>query len=552
MSSHSASASAATESASVDLQAQLSAVAAERDQYARKAAERDHYARKTEVLARQVETLRSQLEWFKQQVFGETSERMLTVDPARQAQLFGGLPDAHQPDAAEPPKPPPATPSRPRRKKRPPGTGESGLRADATVPRRIVDERPEELDGEDKDDYEIIDYRVTERLARTRGTHFIVEYRRPVIKHRPSGRLRTPPAPPAVFDRSIADVTFLAGMILDKCQWHLPLHRQHQRLQAEGIHLSRTTLSDLMRRAAQLLTPIAAAQLAHVITSRVLALDETTMKAGRGRPGKMKRGYYWVAYGEDDEAVFTFSNSRGGVVVEDLLKDFRGTLLTDGYTVYDDYAAARPTITHAQCWAHARRKFDEAKKAEPKASTDALTLIGGIYHQESAIRDAGVVGAEKRERRRTFVAPYVEKFWDWVDRQLRRPDLEPKSRLARALNYARTRKDALEVFLDDPAVQLDTNHVERVLRPVPMGRKNHLFCWTETGAKELGVLHSLVATCRLQAVDPFMYLVDVLHRVDAHPSSAVVELTPRVWKQRLAQDPIRPAWWAGGPDEITP
>lgn len=504
-----------------------------------------------DALAERVRALEGHFEWLKRQVFGVTSERILEVDTTLQAALFAELPDAHAQDAVAAPAPA-ASKAPARRKHRPPGTGESGLRADASVPREIIELPLPEFMGEGDDDYEIVDVRITERLARRRGQHFIVEYRRPVVKHRPSGCMKTAPAPAGLFDRSIADVSFVAGLIIDKCQWHLPLHRQHQRLVATGIHLSRTTLSDLMRRAAELLNPIAAAQLEHVVQSQVLALDETTMKAGRAGPGKLKRGYYWVAYGEDDEAAFTFSSSRGGEVVEGLLSGFRGTLLTDGYTVYDEFAARRPEITHAQCWAHTRRKFDEAKTADPDAAAEALTLIGGIYHQEAWIREREFEGDEKRAQRQQYVAPYVARFWDWVDRQLRRGDLEPKSRLSRALKYALDRRAALEVFLSDPAVQIDTNHVERVLRPVPMGRKNHLFCWTETGARELGVLHSLVATCRLQDVDPYTYLVDVMQRVDRHPASAVLELTPRVWKARFGADPLRPDWDAAPEASITP
>lgn len=502
----------------------------------------DQRTHERDIALERIRALESKFDWLKRQVFGETSERIVEVDASLQSTLFTDLPDAHEDDPVLVPAPVAEPTSPPRRKKRPPGTGESGLRADATVPREIIELTLPEFMGEGDGDYEIVGCRVTERLARRQGQHFIIEYRRPVVKHVPSGRLKTAPAPAGLFDRSLADVSFVAGLIIDKCQWHLPLHRQHQRLEAAGIHLSRMTLSQLVRRAADLLQPIAAAQLEHVLASRVLALDETTMKAGRAGPGKMKRGYYWVAYGQDDEAVFTFSPSRGGRVVEALLGDFRGTLLTDGYEVYDAFAGSRAGITHAQCWAHTRRKFEEAKTADPDAAAEALTLIGGIYHQEAWIRESGLHGKEKVDKRQAYVAPYVARFWAWVDKQLRRGDLEPKSRLTRALNYALERRGPLEVFLTDPAVQIDTNHLERVLRPVPMGRKNHLFCWTETGARELGVLHSLVATCRLQEVDPYTYLVDVMQRVDRHPARAVRELTPRLWKERFSADPLRPDW----------
>ena len=97
----------------------------------------------------------------------------------------------------------------------------------------------------------------------------------------------------------------------------------------------------------------------------------------------------------------------------------------------------------------------------------------------------------------------------------------------------------LEVFLADPDVPIDTNHLERALRAIPMGRKNWLFCWTELGAKHVGIIQSLLVTCRLHGIDPYTYLVDVLQRVGQHPASRVAELTPRLWKQHFADNPLR-------------
>lgn len=115
----------------------------------------------------------------------------------------------------------------------------------------------------------------------------------------------------------------------------------------------------------------------------------------------------------------------------------------------------------------------------------------------------------------------------------------PATPFTRALGYVRDRKDALSVFLHDPEVALDTNHLERALRPIPMGRKNWMFCWTELGARDVGIVQSLIVTCRLQRIDPYAYLVDVLQRVAEHPASRVEELTPRRWKTLFADTPMR-------------
>jgi transposase len=125
------------------------------------------------------------------------------------------------------------------------------------------------------------------------------------------------------------------------------------------------------------------------------------------------------------------------------------------------------------------------------------------------------------------------------DRQCQRPELLPGSPLRKALKYAMSRQGSLEVFLSDPDVPIDTNHLERGLRPIPLGKKNWMFSWTEIGAERIGVIQSLLVTCRLQGVDPYTYLVDVLQRISVHPASRAIELTPRVWKTRFADNPMK-------------
>jgi transposase len=141
--------------------------------------------------------------------------------------------------------------------------------------------------------------------------------------------------------------------------------------------------------------------------------------------------------------------------------------------------------------------------------------------------------------RLTHSKPKVEVFFDWLDRQFQRQGFTPSNPFIKALNYVRERRLGLEVFLIDPDVPIDTNHIERALRVIPMGRKSWLFCWTELGARHVGIIQSLVVTCRLHGVDPYTYLVDVLQRVAEHPASRVAELTPRLWKQQFAGNPLR-------------
>jgi transposase len=486
----------------------------------------------TRLQQEQIAELQHQLDWFKRQLFGRKSEKRL-IDSPDQGDLLAGEAKPPQRAATET-----ITYQRRKGKKR---RGEdcvtdAGLRFDDSVPVETIELPSSEIDPDLPQ--EQIAEKVTYRLAQRPGSYVILKYVRPVIKQ--DGELYTAPAPVNVLEKSVADVSFLAGMLVDKFCYHLPLYRQHQRLAQSGITVSRGLLTDLGKRAIALLEPIYDAQRQHILQSRVLAMDETPIKAGRKQKGQMRQGYFWPVYGEADEIVFSYAPSRAAAHVPVILgENYQGTLLTDGYAAYERYVAKAADCTHAACWAHCRRGFEQSLKAEPAAAGDALALIGELYRHERTIREKDLSGNNKLEYRSQHSLPAMEVFWAWCYEQRQRTDLVPSNPLAKALAYAWARREALKVYLSDPEVPIDTNHLERALRPIPMGRKNFLFCWTELGAKHLGIIQSLLVTCRLQGVHPYTYLVDVLQRVGQHPASRVIDLTPREWKTRFADDPLK-------------
>lgn len=484
----------------------------------------------------QVTQLKQQLAWFKRQLFGAKSEKRVDIDPAIQADLLSQLGVVPIKDAV------PATETvtyQRRKKSRDNSVNDSGLRFDASVPVKTIILPCTELEGENAGAYEFISEKETYRLAQRPGSYVILKYVRKVIKRKATQTMITTPAPSNVLDNSLSDVSFLAGQLVDKFVYHLPLYRQHQRLQQSGIQLSRSTLTHLARRAIGLLSPIVDAQLQHILQSKTLAMDETPIKAGRKQKGKMRQAYFWPVYGEQDEIVFHYSDTRAARVVNELLGEFQGTLLTDGYDAYKRYAQKNSLVTHAECWAHTRRYFERAESAEPQATQQALALIGALYQHEQTIRDKKREGNAKLKYRTEHSEPIVKQFWTWCENQCQRHDLLPSNPLTKALKYAMGRQQSLQVFLTDPEVPIDTNHLERALRPIPMGRKNWLFCWTELGAKQVGIIQSLLVTCKLHGINPHTYLVDVLQRINQHPASKTIELTPRVWKEKFAANPLR-------------
>jgi len=389
--------------------------------------------------------------------------------------------------------------------------------------------------------YEVISEKVTYRLAQRPGAYVILKYVRPVVKLKETQALVNAPAPPAVLERSFADVSLLAGLLVDKLRYHLPLYRQHQRLAAAGIHLSRATLTQWVHRTAALLEPIYHALLSSILQSKVLAMDETPIKAGRHEKGKLHTGYFWPVYGDQDEIAFPYAASRAQSVVREALGQFCGVLLTDGYTVYERYAQTVNHIVHAQCWSHARRHFVDAAAIEPPLVAQALEFIGQLYHSEAQARERQLTDEALLTFRAEQAKPIVDAFFAWLRRTLREQVLLPTNPFTQAAQYALEREAALRVFLEYPAVPLDTNHLEREIRAIAMGRKAWLFCWTEIGAQYVGLVQSLLASCRLQGIDPYVYLVDVLQRIDTHPAVDVQLLTPRLWKQHFADHPLRSA-----------
>ena len=226
------------------------------------------------------------------------------------------------------------------------------------VPVTTIEVPNPEITGLTPNQYTVIGSKETYCLAQRPGSYVVIKYLRPVIKRLDTQAISCPPAPVGVLEGSRADVSFAAGMVVDKFLYHLPLCRLHLRLQGMGFTLSRVVwLTQLMQRIVSLLEPIYNAQFDSIRASRVKAMDENPIKAGLQGPGKMKQGYFWPVYGERDEICFPYCESRRAEHVDQLLRLTAppgAVLITDGYAAYSRYAQKTEGLTHAQCWAHTR------------------------------------------------------------------------------------------------------------------------------------------------------------------------------------------------------
>jgi hypothetical protein len=256
-------------------------------------------------------------------------------------------------------------------------------------------------------------------------------------------------------------------------------------------------------------------------------MDETPIKAGRREKGKMKTAYFWPVFAES-EVAFVYSSSRGHKVVSEILGKGCKKLLSDGYSAYERYAEDRKDLIHAECWAHVRRKFFDAKDHSPPQCHNVLELIGRLFEIEKTIKNSNE--EDGLQARRTESLPVVEELFNylgilWFDEMVDRTSL-----LGKAIAYAQNREKQLRQFLEHPDIPLSNNHVERAIRPVALGRKNWMFCWSEVGAKYAAIAFTLIECCKLRGVNPWDYLVDVLGRLDSHPARDVHLLTPKLWQ----------------------
>jgi transposase len=339
------------------------------------------------------------------------------------------------------------------------------------------------------------------------------------------------PAPARLIEGGLPTEAAVAHVIVAKYADHLPLYRQAQIYARQGVQLDRSTLADWVGRAAWLLGPVHARLLERLKASSKLFADETTapvLDPGRGRT---KTGQLW-AYARDDRTwcgpeppgvAYVYAPDRKAERPVAHLKGFSGVLQVDGYGGYRALAQTGE-VRLAFCWSHVRRRFYELAAAGPAPiAAQALQRIGELYAVEADIR--GRPADERRAVRQDRSRPVIEALEPWLRARLE--TISQKGKLAEAIRYALSRWEGLSRFLEDGRIEIDSNTVERAIRPLALNRKNALFAGSDAGGEHWAVLASLVETCKIKGVEPHAYLADVLSRlVNAHPNSRIDELLP--------------------------
>jgi transposase len=367
----------------------------------------------------------------------------------------------------------------------------------------------------------------------------VVRIRRPKYGCRACGKMHQAAAPERPIAGGLATPALLAQVLVSKYCDHTPLYRQAQILARHGVEIDRSTLAGWVGGACWWLDALHDRLCRNVFASDHLFADDTPVPVLDPGRGRTKTGRLWV-YARDQRAwggpappaaVYLFAPDRKAERPAAHLEDFRGILHVDGYAGFEKLTGDGDIVL-AACWAHTRRKFYEVAEATGSPiAAEALRRIGALYAVEAEAR--GLSPAHRLAARRSFSKPIVDSLHAWLDMQL--PRVPGRGTLAEAIRYALSRWEGLTRFLKDGRIELDTNPVERAIRPIALGRKNHLFAGSDGGGRRWATVCSLVETAKMNGVEPYAYLKDVLQRmVDGHTVNRLDELLPWAWKQRDA------------------
>jgi transposase len=491
-------------------------------------AERDAALAERDSLAEQNDRLRHLLRQLQRAQFGRSSERL----DADQLQL--ALEDLEQAVARSEAEAEKRAPPRTRRR------AETRPSLPPHLPRVELVVAPEDTACPCcRGPMHIIGEETSERLDVVPAQYRVIVTRRPKYGCRAcEGAVVQASAPERLVRGGLPTEAMVAHVLVGKYAWHLPLYRQAQMLASQGIEIDRSTLAHWVGTAAAELAPLAERLRRILLASAKIAVDETpapVLDPGRGRT---KTGYFW-AIARDDRpwggtdppgVVYTYAPGRGAAAGLKPLAAYAGIVQCDGYAVYKQMADPRReggAATLAFCWSHLRRRFyDVAQGGASPLATEALERIAALYAVEAKIR--GRSAETRRAVRQAESQPLVAALEAWFRHQLAR--VSGKSVIAAAFRYGLHHWDGLVRYLEDGRIEMDTNVVERSMRPIALNRKNALFAGHDEGAANWACLASLIETCKLNGVDPEAWLADVLVKlVYLWPAARIDELLPWAW-----------------------
>ncbi len=487
-----------------------------------------------------ISKLETELAWLRKKVFGKMSERFISADPdARQLDIFGEQLSQTERDelekAAQKDKElvtrtiitsKPRTP-----------------RKDISLENLRVEETVIDPEGINFDDYVCIGSDQTNKLAykpaefyikRTTRRKFALKNQLQIAEEGQKDRSTVviAPLPESPLHKSMADTTLLTEIIIQKYLYHIPFHRQIARFTDLGVRISSSTVGDWFSQSCELLKPLYDLLRRRVLSSDYIQVDESTIPVIDNEKKRAVKGYLWVVRNPGNGEVFFHYDrgSRSEKTAMMLLHGFNGAIQSDGYQVYKRFEALDGKLMLG-CWAHARRKFDEALQENKKLATEALLQIQSLYAVERQADEMGATPEQRRELRCSKAYPVLVTFEKWLYDNYNA--LLPQSRTAKAIAYTYSIFPKLSRYHLDGRYRIDNNLVENAIRPLAIGRKNYLFCGNAEAATRAAVVYSLLGSCKAAGVNPSEWLEDVLSKVYSYGTDDrnLEELLPHLWSK---------------------
>lgn len=366
---------------------------------------------------------------------------------------------------------------------------------------------------------------ITEILEYQPGELFVKKYIRNKYAKQNNEGVLIGELPSRTIEKAMAGAGLLAQIVIDKYADHLPLYRQMQRFERSGVKLPYSTLTDWVSSTCKLITPLFDALKAEVLKSDYLHADETPIRVmDKDKKGETHRGYYWVYQNSIRKIVFfDYQEGRGRDGPIEILQNFRGYLQTDGYSVYDIFDKQNE-ITLIHCMAHARRMFNEALQNDESRAGYAMKEIQKLYAIERNCKEQNLSVDEIKTVRQHQSVPILTSLGEWMKEQY--IQVTPKSTIGKALSYSIERWKRLSLYTENGMLNIDNNPVENSIRPVALGRKNYLFAGSHEAARRSGMLYSLLATCRMNGIEPYTWLKNMLEKIPSHPINKIKDLLP--------------------------
>lgn len=337
------------------------------------------------------------------------------------------------------------------------------------------------------------------------------------------------PAPKQLISGSFASESLLTRIVIGKYVDHLPLYRQEQIFARHGITLSRKTMADWVWRIGDWLRIIYDELGNELQRLGYMQVDETPVFYLDPGSGKTRKGYLWVYYAPGKGVVLKWHLGRGADCLKEMLGDYHGTIQSDGYAAYPCYNRTRADngkLTLACCWAHARRKFHEAKD-ESALARGILGEISNLYQTETVLRENGSSACDRKALRMKESQPVLAAIREKIEKQ--RSEHLPQSLTGKAISYTLNLWDELNVYVENGELEIDNNLVENIIRVPALGKKNWLFFGSKDAGVQSAIIMTVLLNCKMHGINPEEYLKDVLSRLPHITNAEARELTPAKW-----------------------